>query len=135
MKKKKIAPHDTRNWNRYQFFGVAAVTDQKEERIHKTTIGNISLSGLGVYSATPIGKGRKAMITISFVDRNGKMRQDSAAGKVDWQRKFADLYLIGILFDEELNMLNQPRLLEHLSWLIDTYHWPQPYKDKRIAML
>ena len=135
MKKKKTAPHDTRNWNRYQFFGVAAVTDQKEERIHKTTIGNISLSGLGVYSATPIGKDRKAMITISFVDRNGKMRQDTAAGKVDWQRKFADLYLIGILFDEELNMLNQPRLLEHLSWLIDTYHWPQPYKDKRIAML
>jgi hypothetical protein len=135
MKKKKTAPHDTRNWNRYQFFGVAAVSAQKEDTIHKTTIANISLSGLGVYSATPIAKGRKAMITISFVDRNGKMLQDTTAGKVDWQRKFSDLFLIGILFDEELNMLNQPRLLEHLSWLIDTHHWPQPYKDKRIAML
>jgi hypothetical protein len=135
MKKKKTAPRDTRNWNRYQFFGVAAVSAQKEATIHKTTIANISLSGMGVYSATPIGKDRKAVITISFVDRNGKMRQDTAAGKVDWQRKFSGLYLIGILFDEELNTLNQPRLLEHLSWLIDTYHWPQPYKDKRIAML
>ena len=135
MKKKKTAPHDTRNWNRYQFFGVAAVSAEKEDTIHKTTIANISLSGLGVYSATPIGKDRKAMITISFVDRDGKMRKDTAAGKVDWQRKFSDIYLIGILFDEELNMLNQPRVLEHISWLIDTYHWPQPYKDKRIAML
>jgi len=135
MKKKKTAPHDTRNWNRYQFFGIADVSAQKENTIYRTTIANISLSGLGVYSSVPVGKGKRVMITISFVDRNGKMRQDSAAGQVDWQRKFSEWYLIGILFDEELNMLNQPRVLEHLSWLIDTYHWPQPYKDKRIAML
>jgi PilZ domain len=135
MKKKKITPHDTRNWNRYQFFGVADLSSQKEDAIYKTTIANISLSGLGIYSAAPIGKGKRVMITISFVDKNGKMRQDSAAGKVDWQRKFSNLYLIGIIFDEELNTLNQPRLLEHLSWLIDTYHWPQPYRDKRIAIL
>lgn len=135
MKKKKTAPHDTRNWNRYQFFGVADVSSQKEGMTFKTTIANISLSGLGIYSSKPIGKGKRVMISISFVDRKGKMRQDSAAGNVDWQRKFSDLYLIGIIFDEELNMMNQPRLIEHLSWLIDTYHWPQPYKDKRIAML
>ena len=135
MKKKKTAPHDTRNWNRYQFFGVADVSSLKEEMTFKTTIANISLSGLGIYSSKPIGKGKRVMISISFVDRKGKMRQDSAAGNVDWQRKFSDLYLIGIIFDEELNMMNQPRLIEHLSWLIDTYHWPQPYKDKRIAML
>jgi hypothetical protein len=135
MKIKKTVPHDTRNWNRYQFFGVAAVTVQKENSIYKTTIANISLTGLGLYSPVSIGKGKRVTITISFVDRNGKMRQDTAAGKVDWQRKFSDLYLIGIIFDEELNMLNQPRLLEHLSWLIDTFHWPQPYKDKRIAIL
>lgn len=135
MKKKKSVPHDTRNWNRYQFFGVADMLHQKGNTAYKTTIANISLSGLGVYSVKPIGKGRKVTVTISFVDRNGKMRQDSATGKVDWQRKFSHLYLIGVLFDEELNAMNQPQLLEHLSWLIDTFHWPQPYKDKRIAML
>ena len=135
MKKKKTVLHDTRNWSRYQFFGVADVLLQKEEKIVKTTIANISLTGLGVYSSKAIGKGRRVMVTISFVDKNGKIRKDSAAGKVDWQRKFADLYLIGIIFDEDLNMVNQPRVIEHLSWLIDTYHWPQPYRDKRIAML
>lgn len=135
MKKKKMVPHETRNWNRYQFFGVANVTPQKASRIFKTMIANVSLTGLGLYSPVSIGKGKRVTITISFVDRNGKMRQDSASGKVDWQRKFLDLYLVGIIFDEELNVLNQPRLLEHLSWFIETYQWPQPYKDKRIAML
>ena len=135
MKKRKAAPHDTRNWNRYQFFGVADVLAQKAKKAFRTTIANISLSGLGIYAAKPIGRGRQVVITVSFVDRKGRMRQDSAIGKVDWQRKFADLYLVGIIFDEELNMMNQPQLIEHLSWLIDTYHWPQPYKDKRIAML
>jgi hypothetical protein len=135
MKKKKTVFRDTRNWNRYQFFGVAAVTVPKEARSFKTTIANVSLTGLGLYAPVSIGKGKQVTVTISFVDKNGKMRQDSAAGKVDWQRKFSDLYLVGIIFDEELNVLNQPRLLEHLSWLIDTYQWPQPYKDKRIAIL
>jgi hypothetical protein len=135
MKKKKTVFRDTRNWNRYQFFGVAAVTVLKENRSFKTTIANVSLTGLGLYSPVSIGKGKQVTVTISFVDKNGKMRQDSAAGKVDWQRKLSDLYLVGIIFDEELNVLNQPKLLEHLSWLIDTYQWPQPYKDKRIAIL
>jgi hypothetical protein len=135
MKRKKASPRDTRNWNRYQFFGVATVADSKEDITYKTTIANISLTGLGVYSDQSIGKGRKVSIAVSFVDRNGKVRQDLAAGWVDWQRKFLDLYLVGILFSEEMNAQNQPRLIEHLSWLIDTYHWPQPYKDKRIAML
>ncbi len=135
MKGKKAPPRDTRNWNRYQFFGVATVIDRTEKRSFRATIANISLSGLGAYSLRPIGKGKKVQITISFVDKNGKMRTDATSGVVDWQRKFADLYLVGVLFDEELNVLNQPKLIEHLSWLIDTYHWPQPYRDKRIAML
>ena len=71
MKKKKTAPHDTRNWNRYQFFGVADVSSQKEEMTFKTTIANISLSGLGIYSSKPIGKGKRVMISISFIDRKG----------------------------------------------------------------
>ena len=135
MKKKKKVLRDARNWNRYQFFGVAAVNVRKEDKIHTATIANVSLTGLGIYSAKPIGKGKKVTATISFVDGNGRMRQDSASGTVDWQKKFLNLYLIGILFDEELNIASQPRLIEHLSWLIDTYNWPQPYKDKRIAIL
>ena len=132
MKKKKA--EDTRQWCRYQFFGSATITLPDENSLN-ATIANISLTGLGLYSTRPIGKGKKVKVNISYVDKNGKVREDVTAGKVDWQKKFLNMYLVGVNFDEELNMTNQPYLLEHLTWLIDTYRWPQPFKDKRIAML
>jgi hypothetical protein len=133
MKKKNF--EDARKWNRYQFFGSADVTVNKEKKVIEATIANISFSGIGLYSSLSIGIGRTVSIKISFVDRAGKTREDTISGKVDWQKKFKGMYLVGVLFDEEPNITNQPDLLEHIIWLIDTHKWPQPYKDKRIAML
>lgn len=135
MRRKKRGLLDTRKWYRYQFFGSATVTIVKDKKTLDATVANISFSGIGLYSSVPIGKGKKVKIKISFIDRVGKVREDTAIGKVDWQSKFRKTYLIGVIFDEELNILSQPMLLEHLIWLINTYNWPQPYKDKRIAML
>lgn len=135
MRKKKRGFVDTRQWYRYQFFGSATVTVPKKKNIINATIANISFSGIGLYSPTPIGKGKKVRIKITFIDRAGKTCEDITTGKIDWQSKFKNAYLLGILFDEELNILSQPKLLEHLIWLINTYNWPQPYKDQRIAML
>jgi hypothetical protein len=135
MRKRKKSFIDTRRWYRYQFFGKAMVTVPKENIVIETTVANISISGIGLYSSTPIGKGKNVKIKVSFIDRAGKIQEDITTGKVDWQSKFKNTYLIGIIFDEELNIINQSRLLEHLIWLINTYNWPQPYKDKRIAVL
>ena len=134
MKQKK-SYDEVRRWFRYQFFGSASVTLPGEGTVINATIANISLSGSGLYSTSSIGKGKKVKVTICFVDKNGKVQEETANGRVDWQKKFLNMYLVGIIFDEELNAANQPKLLEHLSWLIDTYEWPQPYRDKRIAML
>lgn len=134
MRKKKIFTN-TRQWYRYHFFGSAAVSLIGQNFVIDTTIANISLSGIGLYSAKPIGKGKKVMISISFVDKSGKICEDFVVGKVDWQKKFKKMYLIGIIFDEELNSIKQPKLMDHLTWLIDTFNWPQPYRDKRIAIL
>jgi hypothetical protein len=134
MKEKKDA-EDIRKWYRYQFFGIAAVSVPEENSVVNATIANISLSGLGLYSTTPIEKGKAVELTISFVDKDGRVRESAAKGKVDWQKKILTMYLVGIHFDEELNTTYQPRLLEHLTWLIDKYRWPQPYNDKRISML
>jgi hypothetical protein len=134
MKGKKGA-EDVRRWFRYQFFGSASVRLSGEDAVLNATIANISLSGLGLYSTSSLGKGKKVEVTICFVDKNGKVEEATATGRIDWQKKFLNMYLIGIIFDEELNAVNQPKLLEHLSWLIDTYKWPEPYRDKRIAML
>jgi hypothetical protein len=135
MRKRKKSFIDTRRWYRYQFFGKATVTVPKENIVIETAVANISFSGIGVYSPIPIGKGKSVKIKISFVDRAGKIQEDITTGKVDWQSKFKNTYLVGIIFDDELNIINQSKLLEHLIWLINTYNWPQPYKDKRIAVL
>jgi PilZ domain len=135
MRKKKRGFEDTRKWYRYQFFGNATVTAVKENVVFSTTIANISLSGIGLYSPVPIGKGKKVEIKVSFINRHGKAKEDITTGVIDWQTKFKKNYLLGIIFDEELNTTNQPNLIEHLMWLINTYNWPQPYKDKRIATL
>jgi hypothetical protein len=134
MKGKK-STEDVRRWFRYQFFGSASVTLPEEGTVLNATIANISLSGLGLYSTSSIGKGKKVKVTVCFVDKNGKVQEEVATGRIDWQKKFLNMCLVGIIFDEELNIVNQPKLMEHLSWLIDTYKWPQPYRDKRIAML
>ncbi|MEW6068433.1 MAG: PilZ domain-containing protein [Nitrospirota bacterium] len=134
-KSKKKSLSDIRKWYRYQFFGNATVTVPKEDIIVNANVANISFSGVGLYSPSPIGRGKWVKIKLSFVDKSGKVKTDVATGKVDWQTKFKNNYLIGIIFDDELTMHKQPRLLKHLLWLINTYNWPQPYKDKRIAVL
>ncbi|MEW6053065.1 MAG: PilZ domain-containing protein [Nitrospirota bacterium] len=132
---KKKAAGEIRKWQRYHFFGSASVRVARSKAPIEAMIANISLSGIGLYSSKPIGKGKKAAMTIAFLDKDGKILKDSITGKVDWQKKFRNIYLAGILFDEEPNVLSQPKLMEHLTWLIDTYDLPQPFRDKRIAML
>jgi hypothetical protein len=135
MKKKRKGMEESRKWFRYQFFGSALIQIPKEKIVINATIANISFSGMGLYADTPVGKGKKVQIHISYVDRNGKVCEEKTEGVVDWQKKFKDMYLVGVLFDEELNIDKQPNLIKHLIWLIDTFRWPQPYRDKRIAVV
>lgn len=132
---KKKKPVEGRKWYRYHFFGKAEISVSEDETIVATSVANISLAGLGLYSPVPVGKGKKVKIKISFIDRNGKVRKDFIGGKVDWLSKLGNIYLMGIFFDEEINVINQPTLIKHLAWLTNTYSLPQPFKDKRILLL
>jgi hypothetical protein len=134
-KTEKQKSGNIRKWFRYQFFGSAKVRVPKEKKVIVANIANISFSGIGLYSTKSIGKGKTVIIKISFVDKHGKVSEEVATGKVDWQSKLKSMYLTGIFFDNELSVNSQPRLIKHLTWLIDTYNWPQPYKDQRISML
>ena len=135
MEKKKKSYVGNRKWYRYHFFGTATVTVLKENTVIDATIADISFSGIGLYSPATIGRGKKVRIKISFINRSGKACEDTATGRVDWQLKFSNTYLIGISFDDELSATSQPMLFKHLTELIELYNWPQPYKDRRIAML
>jgi len=132
-KKKKVI--DGRKWYRYNFFGKAEITVPEDGSVSDASIANISFAGLGVYSPVLIRKGKKITVKISFIDSNGKVQDENIAGKVDWVSKLGKSYLMGIFFDEELNAVKQPLLIKHLAWLINSYNFPQPYKDKRVSML
>lgn len=135
MAYKKKKPLEGRKWYRYHFFGKAEITVSEDTTIVDASVANISFAGIGIYSPVPIDKGKKIKMKISFIDSNGKVRKDFTEGKVDWLTKFGKIYLMGIFFDEELNVINQPKLIKHLAWLTNTYDLPQPYTDKRITML
>jgi hypothetical protein len=132
-KKKKVV--EGRRWYRYNFFGKAEITVSADETASDASIANISFAGLGVYSPVLIRRGKKIKVNISFIDSNGKVQNENIAGKVDWVSKLGKSYLMGIFFDEELNPVKQPLLVKHLAWLINSYNFPQPYKDKRVSML
>jgi hypothetical protein len=135
MAYKKKAPIEGRKWYRYHFFGKAEITISGENTIVDASVANISFAGIGIYSPVPIDKGNKVKIKISFIDRNGKVRKDFTEGKIDWISKLGNIHLIGIFFDEELNVFSQSTLIKHLAWLTNSYNLPQPFKDKRISML
>lgn len=137
MKKlhKKKKSYEQRRWYRYHFFGNAKISILEEQKVINADIANLSLSGIGLYSLEPIGKGKKVEILISFIDRNGKIQEEDTRGVVNWEKKFKDKYLIGILFNEELNVYKQPRLIEHLLWLIDINHLPKPFIDRRMDFI
>jgi hypothetical protein len=132
--KRKTTPVE-RQWHRYQFIGTAKIRVRGERTSTTATISNISVSGIGLYSPKAIGKGKTVKLKVSFIDSKGRVSDDTVEGKVDWQSKFRGTYLVGVLFNEELDTQNQPELMGHLLWLIDTFTLPQPYKDKRIATL
>ncbi len=135
MKTKKKKTPVERQWHRYLFIGTARIRVLGERTSTTATISNISVSGIGLYSPKSVGKGKTVKLKVSFINSKGGISDDTVEGKVDWQSKFRGSYLVGVLFNEELDMQKQPRLMGHLLWLIETFKLPQPYKDKRIATL
>jgi hypothetical protein len=133
--RKKINIMEERKWHRYQFIGIAKIRIPKEKISLDSTIANISLSGIGLYTPRAVGIGKRVKLKISFIDNKGTVSEDFVEGNVDWQCRFRNIYLVGVIFNEELNVINQPKLVKHLAWLIDTFKWPSPFSDRRIATL
>jgi len=134
MRKKKN-PIEGRKWYRYNFFGKAEISVPEDGTIADASVANVSLAGLGVYSPLLIKKGKKIKIKITFIDSKGKAQKEWTEGTVDWVSKLGNSYLMGIFFDEELNAVKQPLLIKHLAWLISSYNFPQPFRDKRVSIL
>jgi len=95
--------------------GTAIVTFEKRGYIIiKTTTGNISLGGIGLYSDDPIEIDTNVSITIHFITTDG-IKSDTTRGRVTHNKKIGHVYFLGIYFNEEINPNKQPSLYEHIQ--------------------
>ena len=81
-------------------------------------IANISLSGMGLYSYTPVEKGTEVSIEISFVSDKGVDRKDRIEGKIVWLSTQERLHFMGIAFDKEMNPSEQPFLYDYFRKVV-----------------
>ncbi|MEW6002470.1 MAG: PilZ domain-containing protein [Nitrospirota bacterium] len=88
----------------------------RDNALSLETLGaNISLSGIAVYSNSPIEKGAAISIKIHFISLDGSIKADSIEGKVVNVNPLEDLYFINISFDEEVSPSKQPLLYEYFQ--------------------
>jgi c-di-GMP-binding flagellar brake protein YcgR len=111
---------DSREYYRYSIFARASILVKNEidSVAIKTEVSNIAETGLGAYSAEPIGLGSEVSINIEFLSTEGEMKNDAIEGKVVWLSMEGDIYYAGIFFDEELNPDKQPNLYWHFHRII-----------------
>ena len=111
---------DSREYYRYSIFARANIVVKNEINsvAIKTEVSNIAETGLGVYSAEPIGLGSEVSINIEFLSTEEEMKNDTIEGKVVWLSMKDDIYYLGIFFDEEFNKDKQPNLYWHFHRII-----------------
>lgn len=76
-------------------------------------IANISCSGLGLYSHTPLKKG--SHVTLDISPSAGKAVKERLEGRIVWVSKEENLYLIGVSLEKELNEEDHPFLYRQVS--------------------
>lgn len=107
-----------RKRQRYPIFA-SAVIRGKDKRIPvpaetMIAIANISRTGLGLYSYTPVGEGTIVSLDIAFAARGKKERRNTVRGKVVWETKKGALYFSGVALDKSLSPSGQPFLYAYL---------------------
>ncbi len=102
-----------RRHKRYPLFAIAELR-HKEDSI-TAMVDNISLQGLGVYCLKPIELGARVEVEIRFISAEGDEKSDTLHGTVVWNLRREDIYMMGILFENELSQEEHPHLYRH--WL------------------
>lgn len=91
---------------------------QKNSRAFHALISDVSLSGIGLYLDIPAHENRDVSLTISFIARDGAIKNSAVRGRIVYTRNMGNMHYIGIEFSEEISSANQPSLYEHLASLL-----------------
>jgi len=77
-------------------------------------VGNISISGIGLYTDSHIEENTTIFLEIKFISVDGNMYVDSANGRIVYVNVIEDISYTGIEFDDLINPVGQPHLYKHL---------------------
>jgi len=107
---------NTRTYKRFPITGAATLKfkNKGEFQSISTMVGSLSLAGIGLYSDDPIEIETKVSITIKFISLDG-IKTESIEGRIIYDEKIGSIHFLGIHFDEEINLKNQPLLHEHIQ--------------------
>lgn len=83
--------------------------------IVQSSIANISLKGIGLYSYSSVKEKTPLSITINFISLNGEIKTESITGYVVFKKRIGKTYFLGIQFSQEINAQNQPSLFDHIQ--------------------
>ena len=88
-----------------------------EMQLIQAMTGSISLGGIGLYGDDRIEDDTNLSIAISFMSADG-IKTDSIEGCAIYNKNIADMYFMGIQFNEEINSEQQPSLYEHIQKIL-----------------
>jgi c-di-GMP-binding flagellar brake protein YcgR len=88
-----------------------------EIRSIQAMTGSISLGGIGLYADDRIEDDTNVSIAISFIAVDG-VKTDSIEGCAVYNKNIANMYFMGIQFNEEINSEKQPSLYEHIQKIL-----------------
>jgi hypothetical protein len=103
---------ENRKSRRYPFNAIASINALHGGSLISATtlVSNISYSGIGLTSYTPIEEGTH--VSLRMIKVKGLDNDERLAGTIAWAYKHDKFYHIGIALDEELHPDRHPKLYE-----------------------
>lgn len=105
---------DQRRHKRVTIKSVAEVVAENNSRF-QAFVGGISRGGLEIYAPQPVATNARLQMVLTFLDKDGKMQEESVAGVVRWSARFESSYLSGIEFDHLVDAGRTPALAAYIE--------------------
>jgi hypothetical protein len=70
---------------------------------------------LELYTPQPVAKNARLRMVLTFLDKDGKTREESVAGVARWSARFESSYLSGIEFDQVVDSARNPSLAAYIE--------------------
>jgi c-di-GMP-binding flagellar brake protein YcgR len=95
-----------------------AYEDREKGGTFRAMAADISLSGIGLYSDSPLEPETEVSLTVNFISRDGGISSATLKGNIVYVKDIGDMHFMGVEFSEELNREAQPLLYDHLMEIL-----------------